>query len=133
MENLLLCWGLVSVTKMSTVGKIQAHQSIMRLHDGLVDLEISRAAAKTLYIDTPFLRVQLKRFEGASLACQLNSINVLVASVVSCSRVPLAVLVAHGRSQSIEDCTGSKVLRSNKYNRFALALNFIVLLTASID
>jgi hypothetical protein len=57
---------------MATVRKIKTHQSVMRSHDGLVDLQIGRATAQALNVDAPFLRVNVEGLEGTSLAGQLN-------------------------------------------------------------
>lgn len=51
----------------------------------------------------------------------------LVSTVVSRAWVALGVLVAHGRSQSIEDGAGGDVLRGNEEDRLALALDFFPL------
>ena len=48
----------------------------------------------------------------------------LVAPIVSCTGVPFRVLVAHGRSQSVKDSTGSEILRGDQNNGLFLPLNF---------
>jgi hypothetical protein len=65
----------------------------MRLHDGLVDLQIGRASAQSLDIDSPLLRVKTKRLESASLAEKFNLVNVLVSTIVTSTRVALGILV----------------------------------------
>lgn len=123
----LLLWGLVAVAQMSSVREIKAHKSLMRSHDSLVDLEVGRGATQALHIDTPFLRVQRKGLESSSLAEQLDSINVLVATVVSCTWQALRVFVRHGRSQGVEDSAGGDILGCNEDNRFTLALDLLLL------
>jgi hypothetical protein len=81
------------MAQMSTVRKIKTHKSIMRSHDSLVYLKVGRGTRKTLNIDTPLLTLKMESLEGSLLAGQLDGINVLVATVVSCTRVTLGVLV----------------------------------------
>jgi hypothetical protein len=69
-DTVLLCRCLVSVTQVTTMREIQAHQTLMRCttlavyfilepchrhtsHDSLVDLEVGRTATQCLYVDTP--------------------------------------------------------------------------------
>jgi len=60
------------VAQMATVRKIKTHKSVMRSHDGLVNLQIGRATAQTLDVNAPFLGVEVEGLEGTSLASQLN-------------------------------------------------------------
>jgi hypothetical protein len=53
---------------------------------------------------------------------------VLVATVVTGTRVALGILVGHGGAQSIEDGAGCDILRSDKQDGLALALDFFLLL-----
>jgi hypothetical protein len=108
--SLLSLGGLVTVTQMTTVWKIETHESVVGSHDSLVDLEVGRTAAQALNIDTPFLGVQIEGLEGASLAGQLNCVNILISTVVSCTWIALGVFVGHGGSQCIEDCAGGNIL-----------------------
>merc|ERR1712000_351353 len=90
---ILLRRRLVSVTQMSSVRQVQAHQPVMWSHNGLVNLQVCWTPAQRLDIDTPLLRVEVERFQRSCLTCEFHRINMLVASVVSCSRVPFGVLV----------------------------------------
>lgn len=117
---------------MSTVWEVKTHQSIMRSHDSLVDLQICRAAAESLHIDAPFVRLQVECLEGASLAGEFDGIDVLVATVVSGSRITFGVFVGHGGAESIVDSAGGDVLRGNQKNRFSLSLNLFFLVAKSI-
>lgn len=81
------------MAQMASVGEIQTHQPIMRSHDGLVCLEVGRATAQALHIDTPLLGVQTKSLEGPLLAKQLDLVDVLVTSIVAGAGVTLGVLV----------------------------------------
>ena len=98
----LLGWSLVAVAQMTAVRKVEAHQSIVRTHDRLVHLEIGGRTREWLDVDPPSLRIEMERFECSLLAKQFDLVDVLVATVVSGTGVPLAVLVAHWRAQGIE-------------------------------
>lgn len=109
--------------QVTTVGKVKTHQSVVRAHDGLVDLEVGRAAGQALDVNTPVLGVTAEGLESTPLASELNSVNVLVATVVAGAGVALGVLVAHGGSESIEDGPGGDVLGCDQEDGLALALN----------
>lgn len=115
------------MTQMPSVRKIQAHQSLMWSHQCLVDLQIGRAATQALHIDPPLLRIQAECLERASLAGQLNGVDMLVATIVSSTRVAFGVFVGHGRAKGIENGTGCKVLGGNEDDGFTLALDFLFL------
>ena len=112
--SLLSLGRLVTVTQMTTVWKIETHESVMGFHDSLVDLEVGRTAAQTLDIDTPFLGVQMKGLEGTSLAGQFNCVNMLISTIVSCTWVALGVFIGHGGTQCIEDGAGGNILGSDE-------------------
>jgi hypothetical protein len=124
-------WRLVSVAQVAAVGQVEAHEPVVRPHDGLVDLQVGRAAAQALHVDTPLLCVQTERRQSAGLAQQLDAVNVLVAAVVARTGVALRVLVGHGRAERIEDSAGCDVLRGDEEDRLALALDFLLLLHLS--
>lgn len=94
----------------------------------MVRLQVCWAATEALYIDAPLLCIQTERREGALLAEQLNGINVLVATVVTGTRVALGVFVGHGRAKSIEDGAGGDVLRGDEEDGLALTLDLLLLL-----
>lgn len=112
--------------QVTTVGQVKTHQTVVRAHDGLVDLQVGRAAGQALDVDTPLLRVEAEGLESAGLAGELDGVNVLVAAVVAGTGVALGVLVAHGRTQGIEDGTRGDVLGGDQKNRLALALNLLL-------
>lgn len=112
--DLLLSRSLVAVGQVTTVREVKTHQTIVGAHESLVDLQIGRAAAQALHVDTPLGGVQVEGLESTLLAGNLNGINVLVTTVVTSTGVALGVLVAHRRAQSIEDGAGGEVLRSNQ-------------------
>jgi hypothetical protein len=117
----------------TTVGEIKTHQTLVGAHQGLVDLEVGRAARKALDVDTPLGGVEAESLEGTLLAGDLNGIDVLVATVVTGTGVTLGVLVAHGRTQSIEDSAGGEVLRGNQDDGLALTLDLLLLQTTAIS
>jgi hypothetical protein len=109
----------------TTVGEIKTHQAVVGTHQSLVDLQVGRATAKALDVDTPLGRVQVEGLESTLLASDLNGIDVLVATIVTGTGVTLGVLVAHGRAKGIEDGTGGEVLRGNQDNGLTLTLNLV--------
>ena len=126
MVNLLLGGSLVTVTQVTTMGQVKTHKTVMRAHEGLVDLEVGRATRETLDVDTPLLRVEVESLESTSLAGELNGIDVLVTTIVTSSGVTLRVLVGHGRAKSIEDSTRGEVLGGNQDDGFTLTLDFLL-------
>lgn len=115
------------MTQVTTVRQVKTHETVVRAHEGLVDLQVGRATTQALDIDTPLLRVEVEGLESTSLAGKLNGIDVLVTTIVTSSGVSLRVLVGHGRAKSIKDSTGGEVLRGNQDNGFTLTLDLIFL------
>lgn len=120
------------MAQMAAVGKVQTHETAVDGHDGLVDLEVGRAATEALDIDTPLLGVKVEGIEGTALAEQLDLINVLVATVVTSTGVSLGVLVGHGRAEGIEDGARGDVLGGDEHNRLTLALDLSLLQRALV-
>lgn len=112
--------------QVTTVGKVKTHQAVVRTHDGLVDLKVGRRAGQALNVDTPLLRVEAEGLKSTSLASKLNGVDVLVTTVVTGAGITLGVLVAHGRTQSIEDSARGDILRGNQEDGLALALNLLL-------
>lgn len=119
--------GLVAVAQVATVGEVKAHETAVRGHDGLVDLEVGRAAGQALDVDTPLVGVEVEGLEGTLLAQQLDLVNVLVAAVVAGAGVALGVLVGHGGAESVEDGPRGDVLGGDEHDGLALALDLILL------
>ena len=115
------------MAEMATVGKIQTHEPVVRPHDGLVYLQICRAAAQSLHIDAPPLLVKSERLESAGLASQLNGIDVLIASIVASAGQAFAVLVAHRCAKCIEDRSRGEVLGCDQVDGFSLPLDLVFL------
>lgn len=112
---------------MSTMGQVQAHEPLMRPHDRLVRLQVGRATAQALDVDTPLLRVQAKRLKRALLAEKLYGVNLLVAAIVAGTGVALGVLVRHGRAKSVKDSARCDIFRGNEEDGFALTLDLFFL------
>jgi hypothetical protein len=114
---------LVAVGQVTAVGEVKAHEAAVGRHDGLVNLQVGRAAREALDVDTPLFRVDVEGSEGTTLAEQLDLVNVLVATVVAGAGVTLGVLVGHGRAEGIEDGTRGDVLGGDEDDGLALALD----------
>lgn len=112
---------------MATVRKVKTHETVMGTHESLVDLQVGRATTQALDVNTPLVGVEVKGLESTGLAQKLNGIDVLVSTIVTSTGVALRVLVAHGRTKSIEDSAGGEVLRGNQDNGFTLTLDLIFL------
>lgn len=112
--------------QVASMGKVKTHEAAVNGHNGLVDLEVGGGAGQALDVYTPLGRVEVEGVEGTLLAEVLDLVNVLVAAVVSGAGVALGVLVGHGRAESVEDGTGSDVLRGNEDDGLALALNLLL-------
>lgn len=95
-SNILSLGGLVTVAQMATVGEVKTHETAVRRHDSLVDLEVGGRSRKALDVDTPLLRVDVEGLEGTALAEKLDLVDVLVATIVTSTGVTLRVLVGHG-------------------------------------
>lgn len=125
--NVLALGGLVTVGQVTAVGKVETHETTTRSHECLVDLKVGGRATESLDIDTPLGIVEVEGLEGTLLAEKLDSVDVLVATVVAGTGETLGVLVAHGRAESVKDGTRSNVLGGNQDNGLALALDLVFL------
>lgn len=96
--SLLSLGSLVAVAQVAAMGQIETHETAVGRHDGLVDLQVGRAATEALDVDTPLLVVEVEGIKSTALAEQLDLVNVLVATIVTSTGVALGVLVGHGRA-----------------------------------
>lgn len=124
---LLALGGLVTVAQMATVGEVETHESAVRRHDGLVDLEVGRAAAQALNVDTPLRGVEVEGLKGTLLAEKLDLVDVLVAAIVTSAGETLRVLVGHGGAEGIENSAGGDVLGGDEDDGLALTLDLVLL------
>ena len=118
------------MAQMTAVWKIQTHESAVGRHDGLVNLQVGRAATEALDIDTPLSRVEVEGLESTLLAKKLNLVDVLVSTIVSGTGVALGVLVGHGRAQSIEHGAGRDIFGGDEDDGLSLALDLLFLQAA---
>lgn len=126
-SNSLAGRSLVTVAQMSTVGKVKTHETAVRRHNSLVNLEVGGGSRKALDVNTPLLGVEVEGLKGTALAEKLDLVDVLVSTVVTSTGVTLGVLVGHGGTKSIEDGARGDVLGGDEDNGLALALNLILL------
>ena len=91
------------MAEMSSMWKIEAHETVMWFHQSLVYLQVCWASTQALHVDTPLLGVEMECLQRSLLTCELNSVNVLVSTIVSCSWISFRVLVGHGGAKCIED------------------------------
>merc|ERR1712130_591870 len=122
----LLSRSLVAVAQVTAVGKIKTHDTLVRAHDSLVNLQVGGRARQTLDVHAPVLRLEMESLERSPLARKLDLVDVLVTAIVPGSRVTLTVLVAHARAERVEDGTRSDVLRGDQKNGLALALDLLL-------
>lgn len=113
------------MAQVTTVRQVQTHQTAVRRHQSLVDLQVGRATTEGLNIDTPLLRVEVEGGQSTLLAENLNLVNVLVSTVVTSTGLALGVLVGHGRAKSVEDGARGHVLGGNEDDRLSLALDLV--------
>lgn len=111
--------------QVTTVREIETHQTSVRRHEGLVDLQVGRASTQGLDVDTPLGGVEAEGLKGALLAEELDPVNVLVAAVVAGAGLALGVLVGHGRAEGVEDGAGRDILRGDEDDGLPLALDLL--------
>lgn len=111
--------------QVTTVREIKAHQTTVNRHQGLVDLQVGRAAGKRLDVDPPLGRIEAESLEGALLAKQLDLVNVLIATIVTGARQTLGVFVGHGRAKGVEHSARGNILRSDEDDGLPLALDLV--------
>ena len=121
--HLLFLRSLIAMAQVATVRQIQTHQAIMRSHDCLVYLHVRRAPTQALDVNAPLLWVEPECFQRSSLTHQLDSVNVLIATIIACAWVAFGVLVGHGRTKGVKDCPGGDIFGSDEDDGFPLALD----------
>ncbi len=122
----LLGVGLVAVTEVAAVRKVQSHDAVVGLQDGSVGLEVGGRAGQRLHVHAPLSRVQVESIQSALLAERLGLVDVLIAAIVSGAGIALTVLVTHDGTQGVEDTLGGEVLGSDQDEGIALT-NLLVL------
>lgn len=114
------------MAQVATVGKVQTHQTTVRRHESLVDLQVCRASTEALDVYTPLGGVEVEGLESTLLAEKLNLVNVLVTTVVTGTWETLGVLVGHGRAKGIEDGAGGDVLGGDQDDGLPLPLDLVL-------
>jgi hypothetical protein len=93
----LLLGGVVTVSQVTTVGKTQTHDSVLRVDQGGESRKIGSRTRVGLDVDTPDLGVEVECLKSSVSAQVLEDVDVLVTTVVSSSGQTLGVLVGqHG-------------------------------------
>lgn len=115
------------MTQVTAVRQVKTHQTVMRLHESLVNLQVGGTSGESLDIDTPLVGFKTKSLQGTGLAGQFDSVDMLVASVVASTGVSLGIFVGHWCAEGIVDGARGDVLRSDEKDGLALTLNFFFL------
>lgn len=79
----LLLGGVVTVGQVTTVGKTQTHDSVLRVDQGGESRKVGGRTRVGLDIDTPDLGVEVEGLESSVSAQVLEDVDVLVTTVVS--------------------------------------------------
>jgi len=93
--EIFFCRGLVAVGEVATVGEVEGENSVVGFEDGGVDLEVRGGAGEALHVNSPLLRIQIKRLQSSLLAQTLHLINILIPTVITSAGVAFGVLVGH--------------------------------------
>jgi hypothetical protein len=117
----LLGRGLVAVGKMASMGKVETHESVANLHEGRVNVQVGWRTRKRLNVHSPLLRVEAEGGQSPLLTETLALVNVLVAAVITGTRIPLGILVLHLRAKNVHDGLGGEVLGRNERHRLLLS------------
>lgn len=106
----LLLGGVVTVCQVTTVGKTQTHDSVLRVDQGGESRKVSGRTRVGLDVDTPDLGVEVEGLERSVSAQVLEDVDVLVTTVVSGSGQTFGVLVGEHGAVGLHDSQGSQVL-----------------------
>lgn len=68
---------------MSTIGQIQAHNTIMGTQYARIGSQIGRRARIRLYVDAPIVCIQIKQRQSTALSQAFNLVNELIATIVT--------------------------------------------------
>lgn len=124
-SSLLLAVGVKSVGQVTTAGKVQSHDAVVRPQQSSVDGKVGRRTGVRLHIDAPFLGIQSVSLQGTLLAKCLDLVDNLIASVVTCVGETLGVFVGEGRAEAVHDGPGGKVFGSDELKGGVLAELFL--------
>merc|ERR1719470_72394 len=108
--------------KMTAIRKIQTHNSPMRIHNGCVHGKVSWRSAVWLNVDTPLGWVQPEQVQGPLLCEQLYLVDILVATIISLTRLTLAILVVEAGPHALQHGQAGEVLAGNHLQSTLLPL-----------
>mmetsp|Transcript_35060 Transcript_35060/g.74781 ORF Transcript_35060/g.74781 Transcript_35060/m.74781 type:complete len:299 (-) Transcript_35060:161-1057(-) len=118
---LLLGVGVEPVREMTSGGKVEPHDAIVRREKGGVHSEVGGTAGVGLDVNPPLLRIQSIRLEGALLAELLDLVNDFVSTIVPGVGEALGVFVRQRRAEAFHDRAGGEVLGRDELERRVLA------------
>mmetsp|Transcript_4382 Transcript_4382/g.8350 ORF Transcript_4382/g.8350 Transcript_4382/m.8350 type:complete len:292 (-) Transcript_4382:146-1021(-) len=125
-SSLLLAVGVESVSQMSTRGKVQAHDTVVRTQQSGVDGEVGGTSRVWLHVDTPLLGVQSVSLQSALLAEDFDLVDDFVSSVVTGMGEAFGVFVGESGSETVHHSSGGKVFRGDELERSVLAELFLL-------
>lgn len=106
----LLLVSLIAVGQMATGGKVQTHQTVLRLDQGSQGSKVGGRATVGLHVDAPLLGIQTERGQGTGAAELLELIDELVTTIVTGTGETLGVLVGQRSAVGFNDGLRGKVL-----------------------
>lgn len=98
----LLSHSLEAVTEMSSVRKIQRHNSIIRIEQSSIYSHIGGRSRECLYINSPFLWGKAESLQCSILAECFNFVYLLSTSVISCTRVSFGIFIIQDAANCFE-------------------------------
>jgi hypothetical protein len=104
-----------AVSEVSARRKVKAHNTVVRVQESGVNLEVSGRAGVRLNVDTPSLLIETKGSESTLLAHSLNLVNKLVTTIVTLARITLRVLVGEAGAKTLHNSTRGEVLEDAKF------------------
>lgn len=128
--SIFIC-GLMSMSQMTAMWKSEAHDSVTRLQQSGVHLEVSWRARERLHVDVPLFLRELESRTGSVLADALDLVDKLVSSVISVSWSAFGILVCQARSKSLHHRLRGEVFTGNQLK--ATELSIFLLFDKSSD
>lgn len=111
---------------MTAVWKIQTHDTIVWVNQSIEHLKVCGRTRQGLHINPPFGWVQIECFQGPVLTQQFHSVNIFIATVVTCVWIPFRIFVLHDTAQCFDNRRRCEIFGRNQYQRFFLSLFFIL-------
>ena len=101
---------VVTVSQMASRRKIQTHHAATRSQQTRVHSQVARRSGIGLNVHAPLFRIQMISSQSTLLAQLFDLVDVLVASVITMTRISLRVFVRQTRTQALHNSSGSEVL-----------------------